>query len=60
MTDEAQEILVSTLCFDLPDDDPDKICLVDQLVHDLNMFSGLFTVSVVCLPYHLTSSTKRS
>jgi hypothetical protein len=45
MTDEAQEILVSTLCFGLPDDDPDKICLVDQLLHDLNMFSGLFTVS---------------
>ena len=45
MTDEAQEILMSKLCFGSPDDDPDKICLVDQLLHGLNMFSGLFTVS---------------
>jgi hypothetical protein len=45
MMDDAQEILISKFCFGLPDDDPDKICLVDHVLHGLNMFSGLFTVS---------------
>jgi hypothetical protein len=45
MTDEAQEMVMAKLCFGSPDEDPDVICFVDQFLHGLNKFSGLFTAS---------------
>ena len=45
MTDEAQVMVMAKLCFGSPDEDPGVICFVNQFLHGLNKFSGLFTAS---------------
>jgi len=45
MTEAAMANLMSNLCFGSRNDDPEIVCFVDQFLHGLNKFHGLYTTS---------------
>ncbi|KAI2510078.1 hypothetical protein MHU86_4372 [Fragilaria crotonensis] len=47
MTEIDQAKLMANLCFGNIDDDPEIMCYVDQFLHGLNKFHGLFNASSV-------------
>jgi hypothetical protein len=45
MTEAAMANLMSNLCFGSRNDDPEIMCFVDQFLHGLNKFHGLYTTT---------------
>jgi hypothetical protein len=45
MTEAAMANLMSSLCNCSRDNDPEIMCFVDQFLHGLNKFHGLYTTS---------------
>ena len=56
MTDLEQARVMTNLCFGNMQDNPEIMCYVDQFLHGLNKFHGLFTTSAIDIQPGISSN----